>query len=59
VEKRESLEGNAQPQSHRTAIVDTLLAKTADQATKIVIARYVSRGDRQDFERGRVDTNSE
>ena len=55
----EALERDAQSQADRAAAVDALLAKAANQTAKIVIACYVCRGDRQDFERGRVDTNSE
>ena len=53
------LERDAQSQADRAAAVDALLAKTADQTAKIVIACYVSRGDRQNLERVRINANRE
>src|SRR5216684_8896252 len=53
------LERDAQSQADRAAAADALLAKTADQTAKIVIAYYVSWGDRQNLERVRINANRE
>src|SRR5215831_4598000 len=53
------LERDPQTQADRTAIVDTFLLETADEAAKVVVACDVARSDRQDFQRVRINPHTE